>query len=72
SSVVLPVVYGIGTGLPVVIFAVLIALGARGVATAFQAMTGFEKFARVATGVVFIGAGGYLVITHILGIGLPF
>lgn len=70
SRVVLPTVYGLGTGLPVVVFAVLIALGARGVATVFYALTGFERVARMVTGVVFIGAGGYLVITHLLGVNL--
>ncbi len=70
SRVVLPAVYGVGTGLPVVVFAVLIALGARGVARAFHALTGFERVARVATGVIFIGAGTYLILTHLLGAGI--
>jgi cytochrome c biogenesis protein CcdA len=68
SRVVLPAVYGLGTGLPVVLFAVLIALGARGVARVFRALTGFERVARAATGVTFIGAGVYLVLTHLLGL----
>jgi cytochrome c-type biogenesis protein len=69
SSVVLPAVYGVGTGLPVVVFAVLIALGAQGVAKAFNALRGFERVARVATGAIFIGAGAYLIATHLLGLG---
>lgn len=70
SSVVVPVVYGLGTGLPVVMFAVLIAFGARGVAKAFHALTGFERAARIATGVIFIGAGAYLIVTHLLGVSV--
>lgn len=70
SRVLLPAVYGFGTGLPVVVFAVLIALGARGVAKAFHALTGFERMARVATGVIFIGAGAYLILTHLLGVSI--
>jgi cytochrome c-type biogenesis protein len=70
SRVLLPAVYGIGTGLPVVLFAVLIAFGARGVAKAFDALAGLERVARVATGVVFIGAGAWLVLTHLLGVTL--
>jgi cytochrome c-type biogenesis protein len=70
SSVLLPAVYGVGTGLPVVLFAVLISLGARGVARAFHALTRVEPVARVVTGVVFIGAGLYLALTHLLGVGI--
>ncbi len=70
SSFVLPAVYGLGTGLPVVVFAVLIAHGARGVAKAFDSLKGFERVARVTTGSIFIGAGGYLSLTHLLGFGV--
>jgi cytochrome c biogenesis protein CcdA len=70
SRVLLPAVYGLGTGLPVVVFAVLIALGAHGVARAFHALTGFERIARVLTGVIFIGAGVYLILTHLLGVNI--
>jgi cytochrome c biogenesis protein CcdA len=66
SRLLLPAVYGLGTGLPVVLFAVLIALGARGVAKAFHVLSGFERAARVITGVIFIGAGLYLILTHLL------
>jgi cytochrome c biogenesis protein CcdA len=68
SRVLLPAVYGLGTGLPVVVFAVLIALGARGVAKAFDALSGFERVARIATGVIFLAAGTYLSLTHLLGV----
>jgi len=70
SPVIMPAVYGLGTGLPVVVFAILVAFGARGVARAFNALTGFERVARVATGVIFIGAGAYLILTHLLGVDL--
>ncbi len=68
STVLLPAVYGLGTGMPVVAFALLLALGTRGVARAFDAMTRFERVARVATGVIFVLAGGYLVLVHLLGV----
>ncbi len=68
SPVILPAIYGVGTGLPVVVFAILIALGARGVAKVFRALTSFEHVARVATGVIFIGAGTYLILTHLMGV----
>ena len=70
SRVILPAVYGVGTGLPVVFFAVLIAFGASGVAKAFNALAGFERAARVLTGVIFLAAGGWLILTHLLGVNL--
>ncbi len=68
SRVVLPSIYGIGTGLPVFLFALLIALGAQGVGRAFNALTKFEKWARVTTGVVFIGLGFYESLRTIFGV----
>lgn len=67
SSVLLPAVYGVGTGLPVVVFAVLLAVGAHWVGKAFHVLTRIEKAARPATGVIFILAGLYLSATHLLG-----
>ncbi len=57
SSIWLPSLYGIGTGLPVVVFAVLIALGVGWMGTALHRLQAFEKWARFATGLVFIGVG---------------
>ena len=68
SRVALPSVYGIGTGLPVFVFAVLIALGAQWVGRAFNAMTKFEKWARRVTGVLFIGLGIYESLRSIFGV----
>jgi len=59
SPIVMPAVYGLGTGLPVVIFSVFIALGAGWVGTAFDRLTGFEKWARRITAMVFIAVGVY-------------
>ncbi|MCK4607216.1 MAG: sulfite exporter TauE/SafE family protein, partial [candidate division Zixibacteria bacterium] len=50
SGVLMPTVYGIGTALPVVVFAALIASGARFVGTVFNCLTQFEKWARRITG----------------------
>jgi threonine/homoserine/homoserine lactone efflux protein len=57
SIVGLPSIYGIGTGLPVFVFAVLIALGAQWVSKAFKRVAQFEKWARRITGTVFILVG---------------
>ena len=65
SRVLLPAVYGVGTGLPVVIFAVLIVLGAQWVGRAFRVLTTIDRTARPVTGIVFILAGLYLTATHV-------
>jgi len=66
SVVVLPALYGLGTALPVFTFAVLIALGAKSVAAAFQHLTALEIWARRITGTVFIVIGVYLCWTHLI------
>jgi cytochrome c-type biogenesis protein len=60
SVVVIPSVYGIGTALPVVVFAIIIAVSARSIGKVFAAVARVERWARHATGVVFIGVGIYL------------
>jgi cytochrome c biogenesis protein CcdA len=60
SAVVLPTVYGIGTALPVFVFAVIIAISVRSIGKVFAAVTRVERWARLATGLVIIGAGIYL------------
>jgi len=70
SRIVLPALYGLGTGLPVVAFAVMIAAGAGSLARAFNVLTWIERRARVATGIVFILVGLYFVATQIFGAAL--
>ena len=65
SSFVLPFLYGIGTGLPVVIFAILISMGAQHVGKAFNKLTRFEWWARRITAGVFILVGVYYSLSHI-------
>lgn len=57
SRVGLPAIYGIGTGLPVFVFAMLIALGTQWVSKAFNRVVQFEKWARRITGIIFILVG---------------
>ncbi len=68
STVAMPLVYGLGTALPVVVFAVLIALGAKSLGQAFNRLTHFEKIARIITGILFILAGFYMSLIYIFGI----
>lgn len=56
--------YGIGTGLPVFLFAVLIALGVQWVGKAFQILTVVDRVVRTATGVIFIVIGVYFILLY--------
>lgn len=59
SVLTLPSVYGAATGLPVAVFAIAIAFGAKRVSAAFRAASRLEHYARPATGVVLILLGIY-------------
>ncbi len=65
SSIALPAIYGIGTGLPVFVFAMFIALGAQWVGKAFDKVTLIEKWGRSITGGIFILIGIYFCLTYI-------
>lgn len=64
STVLFPAVYGIGTGLPVLIFAVIIAFGVKNISSLFQKVTAMEYWTRKITGIIFILIGIYYVLTH--------
>lgn len=68
SKVLLPFAYGIGTALPVVVFAVIIAWSAHSLSKAFTGITRIERWARIITGSVFILVGIYLTLENIFGI----
>ena len=68
SAVALPSLYGLGTALPVFVFAVLVACGAKSVASAFQRIHRVEIWARRVTGVVFVVVGVYLSGIYIFGL----
>jgi cytochrome c biogenesis protein CcdA len=59
SPLMLPLVYGVGTALPVAFFAVLLAVGAGWLGTALDRVQLFEVWARRVTAVVFVGVGIY-------------
>ena len=68
SSLLWPALFGLGTGLPVIAFAVVLAGSARSVGRLLDRLTQFEKYARPLTGGVFIVVGIYFCLTHIFGI----
>jgi cytochrome c biogenesis protein CcdA len=70
SILILPSVYGIGTGLPVMIFAILIGTGTRFVGGLFTALTRIESWARRTTGAVFIIVGIYYCLTYIFELAI--
>lgn len=67
SSVLMPSIYGLGTALPVVVFAFVIAFGLKSFGRFFDQLTKVEKWVRKATAVIFIGAGIYLLLKNIFG-----
>jgi cytochrome c-type biogenesis protein len=68
SRIVMPLVYGIGTSLPVLIFGILIAISAGSVAKAFNKVSQFELWARRVTGAVFLLIGVYFTLVYTIGI----
>lgn len=70
SSIMMPTVYGIGTALPVIVFAFVIAISTRLVGVMFNKLKTIEKWARKITGVVFIAVGIYYTLIYIFGISI--
>jgi cytochrome c biogenesis protein CcdA len=68
SPVLLPMLFGIGTAVPVIAFAFLIAFASRYVGKTFNMLTQFERWFRIVAGAVFILAGLYYTLTHIYGV----
>ncbi len=63
----LPFIYGIGTGLPVLIFAVGIALGLTSLSDWFHKVAKLEIYARKITGAIFIAVGVYYIFVYMIG-----
>jgi cytochrome c biogenesis protein CcdA len=66
NGMFMPFIYGIGTGLPVLIFAFAIALGVKSLSHWFDRVKGFEYYTRKITGVIFILVGLYYTGIYIL------
>jgi cytochrome c-type biogenesis protein len=61
SVLVLPVIYGVATGLPVLAFAVLLAAGGHGIGRVFAAVQRIESWFRRATAILLVAIGLYLI-----------
>ena len=70
SSIVLPLIYGVGTGLPVLLFALVIVFGISNISRIFHVVSKTEVWVRRATAVVMIGVGIYLSLLHIFNVNI--
>jgi cytochrome c-type biogenesis protein len=70
SPTILPSLYGIGTGLPVLVFAIIITSGTRNISRIFNAVTKTEYWSRKVTAVILIAVGIYYILTKIFYLNL--
>ena len=70
SRILLPLVYGVGTALPVILFAFLRALGTGAVGRVFDRLSQIERWARWITGAIFILVGTYYTLIYIFHLPL--
>lgn len=59
QPVLLPVIYGLGTALPVVIVALVLAFGVKSIGSLFDAISKIERWATPVTGAIMLLIGGY-------------
>ncbi|MBN1589026.1 MAG: hypothetical protein JW888_05895 [Pirellulales bacterium] len=72
STIVLPLVYGIGTALPVLLVAALLAYSARSVGRAYNMLSKVEWWARMITGWLFIAIGVYFNLKYVFNVPFEF
>lgn len=65
SDLIVPSAYGVATGLPVLVFAVLLAVGVKQMTPIFNAIVRYELWIRRLTGVIFILVGIYYCLIYI-------
>ena len=65
SRVLLPSLFGLGTGIPVALVAIALAAGGQALAKSVQRIGSFEASARRVTGVVFVLTGVYLSLRNV-------
>lgn len=65
EGIILPAIFAVGTGLPVLVFGILLSLGISKVSSWFNAITRVEKIIRIVVAIIFIGVGIYYVVQWI-------
>jgi len=68
SGIGLPLIYGIGTGLPVLLFAFLVAAGTQYINNLYYRITKVEFYTKKVTGMIFIVIGIYYALAYIFEI----
>ncbi len=68
SGIGLPLIYGIGTGLPVLLFAFLVAAGTGYINNLYYRITRIEFYTKKVTGIIFILVGIYYALAYIFEI----
>ena len=66
SGLYLPIIFALGTGIPVIIFAWLIAFSVGSIGSTYNKLKTFEIWFRRVVAVLFIGVGGYYTVLLVL------
>ena len=69
GTLVLPLIYGIGTAVPVLIVAFLLAYSAQAVGKTYNVLSKVEWWARMTTGWIFVLVGVYFSLKHVFLVG---
>jgi cytochrome c biogenesis protein CcdA len=69
GAVILPLIYGIGTALPVLIVAFLLAYSAQAVGKTYNVLARVEWLARMVTGWLFVIVGVYFSLKYVFDVG---
>jgi len=65
STLVLPVIYGIGTAVPVLLVAFLLAYSAQSIGKTYNALARIEWWARQTTGWIFVTLGVWFALAYV-------
>ena len=68
NPVLMSSLYGIGTAVPVIVFALILAFSANLIGATFKKLTAIEKWVRRGTAIVMIAIGVYLILRHNFGL----
>jgi len=68
--ILLPLIYGVGTALPVIVVAFLLAYSAKSVGKTYNVLSKVEWWARMTTGWVFILIGAYFALVYVFEVPL--
>jgi cytochrome c-type biogenesis protein len=70
STIVLPVIYGVGTALPVILVAFVLAYSAQSVGKTYNALSKIEWWARQVTGWIFVAIGAHFALKYAFEVDL--